>query len=326
MITNDKICRPKGIVCDTVWELYKLLQGSEMRYMWYCPGSQEKLCLIDRADLTEGEVVYAHYPQGDLPCLKDEGVRIILSDIENGEKKWFYSKIKVNALFSCEETPEGLLKNSRLRFASGADIQNTEFEETEKYYNGSKLGIPVNDYTVHIIKDEKPNKTKESEAFYRSLQRYNKACKTDHDNGCPRVDLVIMSDTVPGEFVQGRVCFYNCIADVRVSYNSIGADICRKSEYKAELYRLLNYINAYTVAVVNPKGYLMTYTPRIFMNEADGCIITVSAAVGYDSWRSRRSMTDLFISEYLPKLLEFLSPYIFGVLKGEMTAEDAILE
>lgn len=31
MNINDNICRPEEITCDTVWELYKLVQCSDYR-------------------------------------------------------------------------------------------------------------------------------------------------------------------------------------------------------------------------------------------------------------------------------------------------------
>jgi hypothetical protein len=61
------------------------------------------------------------------------------------------------------------------------------------------------------------------------------------------------------------------------------------------------------------------------MDDRDDRNITVSAKVFYKFWSSNYyCMTDDFISEYLPKLLEYLSPFLFGVLRGEMTADDAI--
>lgn len=44
--------------------------------------------------------------------------------------------------------------------------------------------------------------------------------------------------------LEGCIWFFDKAAEVRVYYNSIGADICKRSEYRGELYRLLNFINA----------------------------------------------------------------------------------
>jgi len=331
MNINDNICRPDEIISDTIWELYKLVQCSDIRYIWFYFDKREKLCHIDKVFLGADEVDYAHDSLGDIPCCKNEFVKIELSDIENSKKKEYSHKISVNAFFKCEKTAEELLKEHRLRFASQADIQKSRFEEGETRYDRAKIRIPVNDYPVPVLKEFViKDKQTVSERFYRYLQRYHIACKMNSDNESPIVSFVIMSDIVPGGFLQGQVNFYESTADVRVSYNSIGADICTNSEYIDELYKLLNYINAHTfdehrITTETIKGYFTTYTPRIFMDDRDDRNITVSAKVFYKFWSSNYyCMTDDFISEYLPKLLEFLSPYIFGVLQGEMAAEDAI--
>ena len=335
MITNDMICRPKNIYSDTIWELYKLLQGSEIRYMWYSDRKRENLCLIESVELIAGDVCYAQFSEGALPSSKDESVLITPSDIENGEKKKYYPKITVNGLFKCYETTSELLKSRGLRFASEEDIRKAGFRETEQYYNGSALGIPVNEYPVQVCKDALidavNDKKNVAESIFNCLHRQHIACKMSSENGLPRVDYVIMSDTVPGEFIRGQAHFYDCTSEVRISYNSVCADIYRESEHKGELYILLNHINAHTfteqpVTAGETKGLCTSFTPRMFIDEKGGGCITLSVVIDYELRRSRRYQTDDHISQYLPKLLEHLSPYIFGVLKGEMTAEEAISE
>lgn len=331
MNINDNICRPDEIISDTIWELYKLVQCSDIRYMWYCSENHEVLCHIDKVHLGADETKYYADSLGEIPFCKDEWVHISLSDLENGEKKRYGIKIKVNALFKCENTAEGFLKERRLRFASQEDIQNAEFEESSTFYDNNKVMIPVNYYKVPLAKDDfeelLQDRKKGAESFYNSLRRNNVNCKMNSDKDNPRVEFVIMSDIVPGEFLRGQTDFYDSTAYARMSYNSICAEICRESEHIDELYRLLNYINAHIftdhpITSREMKGLYTAFDPRLFIDEESGFNIIVSATVGYELWNKYQTVS--FFSEYLPKLLEFLSPFIFGVLQCEMAAEDAI--
>ena len=72
MNINDNICRPEEIISDTIWELYKLVQCSDIRYIWFYFDKREKLCHIDKVFLGADEVDYAHDSLGDIPCCKNE--------------------------------------------------------------------------------------------------------------------------------------------------------------------------------------------------------------------------------------------------------------
>lgn len=331
MNINDKICRPEEIISDTVWELYKLVQCSDIRYMWYCSENHEVLCHIDKVHLGSDKTEYDYCSLGEIPCSKNEWVQVNLSNIENGEKKQYRIRIKVNALFECKQTAEELLKERALRCASQADIKKAEFKEEKLYPNSLEIGIPVNNYTVQLaksrFKERLSNTSYAIEYFFNGLHRNHITCKKNSNNGNTRVEFVIMSDIVPGEFLRGQMDFYETTAHARMNYNSICSKICRKSEHIDELYRLLNYINAHIftdhpITSGKLRGIYTTFAARLFLDEDCDFNITVSATVGKELWSD--SVTLSFFSEYLPKLLEFLSPYIFGVLQGEMAADDAI--
>lgn len=126
------------------------------------------------------------------------------------------------------------------------------------------------------------------------------------DAGIRQITMTYAVENAPNRCVEGCIWWYGDGAEVRVYYDSMGADICRKSEHKDELLRLLNFVNARVFLSCGDASGLyaphMLYTPRIYLTE-DGC-------------------GDITI--YCPELLDRLSPAIFGVLLGQMEVERAI--
>ena len=52
--------------------------------------------------------------------------------------------------------------------------------------------------------------------------------------------------------------------------------------------------------------------------------ISITTMLNYRFWRTAELETNDYITAHQPELLDKLAPFIFGVLKGELTAEDAI--
>ena len=77
------------------------------------------------------------------------------------------------------------------------------------------------------------------------LKQHNLYFETDLMEGIPRITMVFKNcDRCPDYITEGCIWFYEDFMEVRVYYSKLGAEICQKSKYLFELYRLLNYINA----------------------------------------------------------------------------------
>ena len=134
----------------------------------------------------------------------------------------------------------------------------------------------------------------------------------------------------PNMALESCIYFHSDCIECRVYYTELGAFICKKSTHQADLYRLLNYINANvfpctcdgTDGEFYPPSHL--YTPRIYITEDDCYDITANTIIPYDFYEIAPLETADYMTACIPELMNKLSPAIFGVLSGIKTTEDAI--
>lgn len=134
----------------------------------------------------------------------------------------------------------------------------------------------------------------------------------------------------PDNTIESCIFFHlNCM-EYRAYYTNLGAEICRNSSCRAELFRLFNFINAmvwpcvtdvYACNLYHP-SYL--YTPRIYMTE-DGCYdITATIVIPYDFYEVAQLETEDYLTACIPELMDNLSVVIFGLLLEQFSIEEAI--
>lgn len=134
----------------------------------------------------------------------------------------------------------------------------------------------------------------------------------------------------PDSRLESSVWFLPYHMEVRVYYSESGAKWCRESEYKPQLMRLLNYINAraWPMAVDGKGNGLynphMLYAPRIYMTEDGCCDITLTLPINYSFYEAAPLETEDFITACCPELMSDLSPAIFMLLIGGMSLEQAM--
>lgn len=133
----------------------------------------------------------------------------------------------------------------------------------------------------------------------------------------------------PNMALESCIFFHSDCMECRVYYTELGSDICKNSIHRADLYRLLNYINA-TVWPRVSDGFAGQYrapylhTPRIYVTEDGYYDITATSMIPYDFYEIMTVLTADYITASIPELMDKLSPAIFGVLAGNITTEDAI--
>lgn len=154
--------------------------------------------------------------------------------------------------------------------------------------------------------------------------------ETSVDNGCMQFVMSYDAENAPGRYIESCIWFYEDAAEARVYYNAMGAEICGKSEHITGLLRLLNFINA-RVFLSCSDGYgklyepHMLYTPRIYLTEDGLHDISITTMINYDFWEVAPVETADYLTAYCPELINRLAPAIFGVLLGQLTAEDGIV-
>lgn len=330
--------RPKEITSNEIWELYKLLESLDEHYILYdrcdVPKDREELFYLARTTLGDNGVIYeAPDNMGlQLPYSKNEWVELSLENIANGRKQEVTVKIEVNTLLKKTLSVEELLEKKHIRIPKDDELTNAEYEEirygTDKIFIEDKL--PITHFPVELTHSYFGN---DSERAAYWLESYLRSCavpyKKDIDLGVTRFTFVFMCENAPGGFTEGCIWFFDKVAETRVYYNQMGADICKRSEGRQDLLRLLNFINARVFMELNDGGNRwydpqILYTPRIYLTEDDGYDISITTMLNYRFWRTAELETDDYITAYQPELLDKLAPFIFGVLKGELTAEDAI--
>lgn len=333
------IDRPADLRCDEIWGLYKLLENLDEHYIFYdrCnePKDNEELFYLEKTELGDDGVEYSGPDNMGfiLPCSKKEWVKLTMSHYENGRYRQYECKIKVNALFKSDRLPiSELLTKNHIRIPNKEELNNYEFKEYYSRVNEFPMPIPEVYYMIPFSKKDPSEKQSQTVAYWLlKYLRYNYiSYKEDTDNGTRRLTFVFMNDKAPGGFVEGCVWFYNEAAEVRVYYNQIGADICKKSKYKSELMSLLNFINSRVFIGLkeweNSGNYSsrMLYTPRMYLTDDECYDITITTMINYKFWEIERDNTHNYITAYCPELLNILSPYIFSLLSGNINLEEAV--
>lgn len=133
----------------------------------------------------------------------------------------------------------------------------------------------------------------------------------------------------PNMALESCIYFRSDCMKCRVYYTELGSEICKNSSNKADLYRLLNYINCKVWPRVSDGfegeyGTPYLHTPRIYVTEDECYDITATSIISYDFYQIMPILTADYITASIPELMDRLSPAIFGVLAGKITANDAI--
>lgn len=163
------------------------------------------------------------------------------------------------------------------------------------------------------------------------LKLHNLCFETDQIEGIPRITMVFKNcDRCPDYITEGCIWFYEDFMEVRVYYSKLGAEICQKSKYLPELYRLMNYINArlWVGASDGMDGalYQSQYliSPRFYITEDEMQDITATMLIPYTHFEMDVLELEDFITAALPSLLNSLSVPVFLLLEGRITVEEAI--
>ena len=153
----------------------------------------------------------------------------------------------------------------------------------------------------------------------------------DHMEGIPRITMVFKNcDNCPNFITEGCIWFYEDSMEVRVYYSELGADICKTSQNRSELYRLLNFLNARLWPRVSDGMGGTLYqsqhllSPRFYVTEDDRYDITAAMMVSYTHFEMYALEIEDFITAALPGLMNVLSPFVFLVLVKNMTLDTAI--
>lgn len=150
------------------------------------------------------------------------------------------------------------------------------------------------------------------------------------EDGTPQITMVFKNcDMCPWEITEGCIFFHDDSMEARVYYSELGAEICRDSEKRPDLYRLMNFLHARVwpmVAYETEDGIYSSqnFCPRFYVTEDERFDITAAIVISYFHYELDELQTEDFITAALPDLLDRLSIPIFFLLGGKITLEEAI--
>ncbi|HHU17131.1 MAG TPA: hypothetical protein GXZ70_02730 [Clostridiales bacterium] len=134
----------------------------------------------------------------------------------------------------------------------------------------------------------------------------------------------------PNEALEASIYFFETCMEARVYYTETASSWIDKAENLADLYRLLNFINAcvWPCAQDGIGGELYyphhLHTPRFYITEDGGNDLTSTTVIDYDYYEVAPLETEDFITAALPELMDKLSIPFFFLLLNRMTVDQAI--
>ena len=173
---------------------------------------------------------------------------------------------------------------------------------------------------------------KEAKArFARYLKSHFIEFHESTENGVVKYRMTYKNyELCPEHKLESCVWFFPDHMQACVYYSIVGAELCKESEHKSELMRLLNYINAMVWPVATDgkedtvyKPHVL-YAPRIFMMEDETFDIMLAFPVNYTFYEAAPIETEDFITACCPDLMDSLAFAIFGLLLGTANLEQAI--
>lgn len=166
------------------------------------------------------------------------------------------------------------------------------------------------------------------------LRRHSIKYIKDVEYGTERLTMIFKGyDKCPGEIIEACIYFFSDSMECRVYYGETGARWISESEFKQDIYRLMNFINARIFPQTPNDGmggrlYKSShmYAPRIYVTEDDRWDITLTTVIPYDFYELAPIETADYLTVSCPALLDQLSSSIFLTSLGKITVDDAIRE
>ena len=154
----------------------------------------------------------------------------------------------------------------------------------------------------------------------------------DYEDGTERITMVFAGyDKCPDKIIEACIYFFQDSMECRVYYDETGATLLSQSNYKQEVYRLMNFINARIFPTTPNDGMggmlykaSYMYSPRIYVTEDNCWDITFTTIIPYDFYELAPIETADYLTVSCPELLNQLSGSIFLTALGKITVDDAI--
>lgn len=152
-----------------------------------------------------------------------------------------------------------------------------------------------------------------------------------HDGGSCIVMVFEDYTTCPNSILESSIYFWDTCMETRVYFSENASGwIKERSDDLADMYRLMNFINAriwpFSHDGIGGKLYAPHHlqTPRFYITE-DGCYdLTATTVIDYDHYEMAPMETEDYCTATIPELMSKLSLPIFLLLTKEITVEKAI--
>ena len=317
----NTIIKPEEFKYEGLQKIFQLLDGLDKPYIILTDNwrtSQGELYRIQTIEPYRGETEYGEFPEGYIPYRQDEGIELLLTHMIKGSVEEKRINLFVNTFNSYQYSVDEIMNRAGIRLPSQEELNEAQYVS----------GVPVY--------------RKEKKGFFRDLFHGDKGTMMDRIKGSLEYKhipysiiykgnmltfrVIIPAPLAPRGHIKAYVHFWDRDAMIRFCYNDAGTELCKKSTYKSELLRFLNYVNQDLIESHWEDKYLETvrlrYAPRVYVDEFNSDQITFSIRIRYGS--QDYYFAEEYISNNCVELMNGLSPYIFGILSGEVDVDEAI--
>lgn len=325
---RKQVLELEGITCQEIRDLYHILKGLKQPYLLGGRRSkkdQEK-ALYYLEDLGvhiwENECYYD--PCGvEIPASRVEGISMKLVRIEGSKKVYRNLDVGVNVYYENEDSVEKLLADRGITIPDAEEISGVEMKD----------GIPVY-HSAYCAESSKKWASRGDRLRSTAIQGFEDYLKNqkvfytrEENGGLPFILFRVPASNVPDEEIEGIVLFDEYVAEMKLYY--IGTrELCKKSNYRDELFRVLNFVNARLFPTCNEtpndgNGMQLYFVPRICLDDS-GYDIVAGTMFHYEIWNQFLWEVGDYATRLCVEFLDTLAEPFLKVLTGEINAEEAI--
>lgn len=333
--------KPEDFRSKNLWKLFTLLNNLEKYYLFTgwdeSSASGEALYYIEDIFIGGEEPLYAHDSVGDYPYGKMEWLRLELLNIEAGHLNRFSRTFETDAWNEQEKSIEEILDQYKIRIPSDEELEKHRFTEYISEKDGMNISLPeskcgkvsfnasgrLSKYDMFSKRRSRLDRD-EAEEISNCLESNYKMCQIGYlvSRGKDKThDFLVLSDSVSGLRIGGKVVFRESYTFVSLFYDSLpeNAEMIDRNDVLEKLNDM-NTKDTFCIEKRYPKDNRITNLTTVCFYLDDQNRVCVSTKIDFCQWNYMKSRYADYIVVYLKRLLETLySLFYTSVTRGVMS-------
>ena len=317
---NTKI-KPEEFEYDGLQKIFQLLDGLDKPYIILTDNwrnNQGELYRIQTIEPYRGEIEYGEFPEGYIPYRQDEGIELLLTHMIKGSVEEKRINLFVNTFNSYQYSVDEIMNRAGIRLPSQEELNGGQYVSGIPIRREEKVG-----YFYNLFRGRKGTMM---DSIKEVLDRKQIPYSIIDKGNLPSFRVILSAPLAPREYVKAFIDFWDSDIMIRFCYNEAATEQYKNSAHKSDLLRFLNYVNQDLIESHGEENYFevmrLRYAPRVYLDEFNSDQITFSIRVQYNSQEYR--LAKEYLNDKCVELMNGLSPYIFGILSGEVDVDEAI--